>query len=157
MRARGLEAWPPELTAGLRLERRLGRDVLCYADRPASLPGLLARALDAEGYVAIRDRIKDMITRGGENVYCVEVEEVLCAHPAVLEGAVVGLPDPVYGERVKACLVARPGARLEVEDVRGWARARLARFKVPEVVEVLDVLPRNPNGKVMKALLRLSA
>jgi long-chain acyl-CoA synthetase len=90
-------------------------------------------------------------------VYCVEVEEVLCAHPAVLEAAVVGLPDPVYGEGVKACLVARPGARLEVEDVRGWARARLACFKVPEVVEVLDVLPRNPNGKVMKALLRLSA
>jgi len=105
MRARGLEAWPPELIAGVRTERRIGRDVLCYADRPAALAGLYA------------------INRGGEKVYCVEVEEVLCAHPAVLEAAVVGLPDPVYGERVKACLVARPGARLEVEDVRGWARA----------------------------------
>ena len=110
--------------------------------------------IDAQGYVAIRDRIKDMVNRGGEKVYCVEVEEVLCGHPGVLEAAVVGLPDPVYGEKVKACLVPRPGARLEADDVRAWARERLARFKVPEVVEILETLPRNPNGKVMKALLR---
>ena len=113
--------------------------------------------IDADGYVAIRDRIKDMINRGGEKVYCVEVEEVLCAHPGVLEAAVVGLPDPVYGESVKACLVARPGTRLDADDVRAWARARIARFKVPEVVEIVDTLPRNPNGKVMKALLRQSS
>jgi long-chain acyl-CoA synthetase len=113
--------------------------------------------IDGLGYVAIRDRIKDMINRGGEKVYCVEVEEALCAHPGVLEAAVVGLPDPVYGERVKACVVARPGAELETEDVRAWAGGRLARFKVPEVVEILETLPRNPNGKVMKALLRRSA
>jgi long-chain acyl-CoA synthetase len=75
----------------------------------------------------------------------------------VLEAAVVGLPDPVYGERVKACLVARPGARLEAADVQAWTRERLARFKVPEIVEILEALPRNPNGKVMKALLRQSA
>jgi long-chain acyl-CoA synthetase len=110
--------------------------------------------IDADGYVTIRDRIKDMINRGGEKVYCVEVEEVLCAHPGVLEAAVVGLPDRVYGERVKACVVARPGAHLDADDVRAWVRARLARFKVPETVEVVDALPRNPNGKVMKALLR---
>ena len=109
------------------------------------------------GYVAIRDRIKDMINRGGEKVYCVEVEEVLCAHPAVLEAAVVGLPDPVYGERVKACLVARPETSLEADDVRVWVRARLARYRVSEVVEVLETLPRNANGKVMKALLRRPA
>ena len=70
---------------------------------------------------------------------------------------VVSLPDPVYGERVKACVVARPGARLEADDVRAWASGRLARFKVPEVVEILETLPRNPNGKVMKALLRRPA
>jgi long-chain acyl-CoA synthetase len=87
-------------------------------------------------------------------VYCVEVEEVLCAHPGVLEAAVVGVSDPVYGEKVKACVVARPETRLDAEDVRAWVRARLARFKVPEVVEIVDTLPRNPNGKVMKALLR---
>jgi acyl-CoA synthetase (AMP-forming)/AMP-acid ligase II len=84
----------------------------------------------------------------------VEVEEVLRAHPGVLEAAVVGLPDPVYGERIKACVVARPGSCLDADDVRAWVRARLARFKVPETVEVVDALPRNPNGKVMKALLR---
>jgi long-chain acyl-CoA synthetase len=110
--------------------------------------------IDAEGYVAIRDRIKDMVNRGGEKVYCVEVEEVLCGHPGVLEAAVVGLPDPVYGERVKACVVPRPGVRLDDADLRAWTRERLARFKVPEVVEILETLPRNPNGKVMKALLR---
>jgi long-chain acyl-CoA synthetase len=113
--------------------------------------------IDADGYVTIRDRIKDMINRGGEKVYCVEVEEALCAHPGVLEAAVVGLPDPVYGERVKACVVARPGTRLDADDVRAWVRARLARFKAPEVVEIVDALPRNPNGKVMKALLRRPA
>jgi long-chain acyl-CoA synthetase len=110
--------------------------------------------IDDRGYVTIRDRIKDMVNRGGEKVYCVEVEEALCGHPEVLEAAVVGLPDPVYGERVKACVVARPGARLEADDVRAWASGRLARFKVPEIVEILETLPRNPNGKVMKALLR---
>jgi acyl-CoA synthetase (AMP-forming)/AMP-acid ligase II len=110
--------------------------------------------IDDRGYVTIRDRIKDMVNRGGEKVYCVEVEEVLCGHPAVLEAAVVGLPDPVYGERVKACVVARPDAPLEADDLRAWASGRLARFKVPEVVEILETLPRNPNGKVMKALLR---
>jgi len=98
-----------------------------------------------------------MINRGGEKVYCVEVEEVLCGHPGVLEAAVVGVPDPVYGERVKACVVQRPGARLDPDGVREWVRARLAKFKAPEQVEVLEALPRNPNGKVVKALLRSPA
>src|SRR5262245_27966653 len=111
-------------------------------------------AIDGAGYVAIKDRIKDMINRGGEKVYCVEVEEVLCGHPGVLEAAVVGVPDRVYGEVVKACVVPRPGARLDPDGVREWVRARLAKFKAPEHVEVLEALPRNPNGKVLKPLLR---
>jgi long-chain acyl-CoA synthetase len=111
-------------------------------------------AIDGAGYVVIKDRIKDMINRGGEKVYCVEVEEVLCDHPGVLEAAVVGLPDRVYGEVVKACVVPRPGVRLDPDDVREWVRARLAKFKAPEHVEVLEALPRNPNGKVVKPLLR---
>jgi long-chain acyl-CoA synthetase len=115
--------------------------------------GDLAR-IDADGYVTIADRIKDMINRGGEKVYCVEVEEVLCGHPSVLEAAVVGVPDPVYGEAVKACVVPRPGICVDPEDVRRWVRERLARFKVPETVEVLEALPRNPNGKVVKSALR---
>jgi long-chain acyl-CoA synthetase len=111
-------------------------------------------AIDGEGYVTIKDRIKDMINRGGEKVYCVEVEEVLSAHPAVLEAAVVGVPDAVYGEVVKACVVPRPGAAIDPDDVREWVRARLAKFKAPEHVAVLDALPRNPNGKVVKGQLR---
>ncbi|MGH7264919.1 MAG: class I adenylate-forming enzyme family protein, partial [Candidatus Rokuibacteriota bacterium] len=114
-------------------------------------------AIDGEGYVTIRDRLKDMINRGGEKVYCVEVEEALCGHPGVLEAAVVGIPDAVYGEAVKACVVPRPGAALDPDDVREWVRARLAKFKSPEVVEVREALPRNPSGKVVKALLRSDA
>jgi long-chain acyl-CoA synthetase len=111
-------------------------------------------AIDGDGYVTIKDRLKDMINRGGEKVYCVEVEDALCAHPDVLEAAVVGVPDPVYGESVKACVVARPGGALDPDDVREWVRARLAKFKAPERVEVLEALPRNPNGKVVKGMLR---
>ncbi len=116
--------------------------------------GDLAR-IDGDGYVTIMDRIKDMINRGGEKIFCVEVEEVLCSHPSVLEAAVVGVPDPVYGEAVKACVVPRPGAAaVEPEEIRAWVRERLARFKVPREVAVLEALPRNPNGKVVKGLLR---
>ena len=100
------------------------------------------------------DRIKDMINRGGEKIYCVEVEDVLCAHPAVLEAAVVGVPDATYGEVVKACVVPRAGATIDPDDVRRWVAARLAKFKVPREVAVLDALPRNPNGKVIKGELR---
>jgi long-chain acyl-CoA synthetase len=109
--------------------------------------------IDGQGYVTIMDRLKDMINRGGEKIFCVEVEEVLCGHPAVLEAAVVGVPDPVYGESVKACVVPRPGATIDPEEIRSWVRGRLATFKVPRDVAVLDALPRNPNGKVIKGLL----
>ncbi|HET7875900.1 MAG TPA: class I adenylate-forming enzyme family protein, partial [Methylomirabilota bacterium] len=115
--------------------------------------GDLAR-VDAKGYVAIMDRIKDMINRGGEKIFCVEVEEVLCGHPDVLEAAVLGVPDPVYGEAVRACVVPRAGRVVEPEGLRRWVAERLAKFKVPRDVVVLDALPRNPNGKVVKGALR---
>jgi long-chain acyl-CoA synthetase len=110
--------------------------------------------IDGDGYVTVMDRLKDMINRGGEKIYCVEVEDVLCAHPAVLEAAVVGVADAIYGEAVKACVVPRAGATVDPEDVRRWVGARLAKFKVPREVAVLDTLPRNPNGKVIKSALR---
>jgi long-chain acyl-CoA synthetase len=110
--------------------------------------------IDAGGYVTIMDRIKDMINRGGEKIYCVEVEDVLCAHPAVLEAAVVGVPDAVYGEAVKACVVPRAGVRVDAADVRRFVAERLAKFKVPREIAVLEALPRNPNGKVIKAHLK---
>ena len=115
--------------------------------------GDLAR-IDAEGFVSIVDRLKDMINRGGEKVYCVEVEDVLCGHPAVQEAAVVGIPDPVYGEAVRACVVPRAGHAIDADDIRRWVGERLAKFKVPREVVVLDALPRNPNGKVVKRALR---
>jgi long-chain acyl-CoA synthetase len=110
--------------------------------------------VDAQGYVTIMDRIKDMINRGGEKIFCVEVEEALCGHPAVLEAAVVGVRHPVYGEAVKACIVPRPGQAIDPAEIKRWVAGRLAKYKAPEHVEVLEVLPRNANGKVMKAALR---
>lgn len=111
-------------------------------------------AIDEDGYVTILDRKKDMINRGAEKIYCVEVENVLHGHPGVVEAALVGIPDPVYGERVKAVVVPVPGTALSGEEIRTWVRARLAHFKAPDVVEFSNVLPRNPNGKVIKSLLR---
>jgi len=117
------------------------------------LTGDLAR-IDPEGFVHIVDRKKDMISRAGEKVYCAEVENVLYSHPSVLEVAVVGQPDAFYGEIVKAIVVPRPGKSIEADEVRDFVAQRLAKFKVPALVEVRDELPRNPGGKVMKHLLR---
>jgi long-chain acyl-CoA synthetase len=114
--------------------------------------------LDDEGYLYIVDRAKDMIIRAGENVYCVEVENVLYEHPDVADVAVVGVPHKVLGEEVKAVVQLRPGASVSADDVRAWCAARLAPFKVPEYVEFRDdPLPRNPAGKVLKNALRGSA
>lgn len=116
--------------------------------------GDLAR-IDEEGFVAIVDRSKDMINRGGENVYCVEVENALSAHDAVFEAAVVGVPDQMMGEKVGAVVVPRPGAELDVDDLLAFAREQIADFKVPQYVVVTDEqLPRNPGGKIVKPTLR---
>jgi acyl-CoA synthetase (AMP-forming)/AMP-acid ligase II len=111
--------------------------------------------LDDEGFVHIVDRAKDMIIRGGENVYCVEIENCLADHPEIDEAAIVGVPDPELGERVKAVVRRIPGSSLSAEAVRGHVAAHMASFKVPEFVEFRDdPLPRNPAGKVLKNLLR---
>lgn len=110
--------------------------------------------IDEEGYVYIMDRIKDMINRGGEKIFCVEVEDVLYSNNKVMEAAVVGVPDEVFGEVVKACIVPRPGETLTEEEVQDWVRERLAKYKVPKFVQFLTELPKNPNGKVMKNVLR---
>jgi acyl-CoA synthetase (AMP-forming)/AMP-acid ligase II len=109
------------------------------------------------GMVRIVDRAKDMINRGGENVYSVEVENALCGHPDVIEVAVVGVPDPVMGEKVGAVVLPRPGVGRDalVPSLIAYARENLADFKVPQFVRVLeDPLPRNAGGKVLKAPLR---
>jgi len=109
-------------------------------------------SIDAQGYVRVFDRKKDMINRGGYKVYSAEVESVLVAHPAILEAALVGVPDPVLGEKTHAHIVAQ-GA-LDAEEVRRHVAATLADYKVPDFVSLRsEPLPRNPNGKVLKRLL----
>jgi len=111
--------------------------------------------LDDDGFCQIVDRIKDMVNRGGENVYCVEVENALAGHPSVFEVAVVGVPDPMMGEKVGAVVVPRPGATIDSTELVQFARQHLADFKVPQFVKVrTDLLPRNPGGKVLKPVLR---
>jgi long-chain acyl-CoA synthetase len=114
--------------------------------------------VDADGLVFVLDRIKDMINRGGENVYCVEVENALIGAPGVGEVAVVGVPDSMMGEKVGAVIVPLPGATVDPEAVVAYAREHLADFKVPQFIAVRpEPLPRNPNGKVLKAPLRQAA
>jgi acyl-CoA synthetase (AMP-forming)/AMP-acid ligase II len=118
--------------------------------------GDLAR-LDADGFVQIVDRKKDMVNRGGENVYCVEVESALAAHPAIFEAAVLGVPDDMMGEKVGAVVVAKPGCTIEIGEVIEFAGARLADFKVPQYMVIRnEPLPRNPGGKILKKALRQS-
>jgi len=114
--------------------------------------------LAADGSAYILDRIKDMINRGGENVYSVEVENALAAAPGVLEVAVVAVPDAMMGEKVGAALVPLPGTTLDLDEVLKSAREALADFKVPEFVYVSgEPLPRNPAGKLMKNSIRQQA
>ena len=116
--------------------------------------GDMAR-LDEQGFAQIVDRKKDMVNRGGENVYCVEVENALAAHPAVFEVAVVGVPDKMMGEKVGAAVVLKPNTTAETGDLLKFARAHLADFKVPQFMVVrTDSLPRNPGGKILKKQLR---
>jgi long-chain acyl-CoA synthetase len=111
--------------------------------------------IDAGGYVYVVDRLKDVVIRGGENVYCAEVENVLFQHPAVFDAAVIGLPDPVLGEEVAAVIQPRPGTGAGADDIRAFAAGRLAGFKVPTRIVLRDEpLPRNAVGKVLKRELR---
>lgn len=112
---------------------------------------------DEDGYLYLLDRKKDMIIRGGENIYCIEVENVLYSHPKVLEAAVVGVPDKIFGEQVKAVLVLKPGEVSAEEEIREYCLKHLADYKVPKYVRFVDALPRNPGGKVVKSLLRENA
>ena len=113
-----------------------------------------AGTFDTEGYLYVKDRIKDMIVTGGENVYPAEVEHVLLEHPAVADVAVIGVPDDQWGEAVKACVVLRGGADVEVADIVAFCRSRIAGFKVPKTIDLMDALPRNASMKVLKTELR---
>lgn len=110
--------------------------------------------LDDDGYLYIHDRLKDMIITGGENVYPAEVENVLFSHPAVADVAVIGVPDDVWGEAVKAIVVKKPSAEVTAEELIAFARQRIAHYKAPKSVDFVEELPRNSSGKVLKRQLR---
>jgi long-chain acyl-CoA synthetase len=110
---------------------------------------------DADGYYFVVDRKKDMIIRGGYKVYPREVEEVLYAHPAVAEAAVIGIPHASHGEEVKAVIAKRPGHdSVTEEDIVDYCREHLAAYKYPRVVEFRPSLPKGPSGKILKRELR---
>jgi fatty-acyl-CoA synthase len=109
---------------------------------------------DAEGFHWIVDRIKDMFISGGENVYPAEVERVLETHPGIAEAAVIGVPDPRWGEVGRAYVIPRPGAAPDPATLPGWCRDRLAAYKIPQSFRIVDDLPRTPSGKVRKHDLR---
>jgi fatty-acyl-CoA synthase len=113
-----------------------------------------AAVMHPDGYVEIRDRIKDVIISGGENISSVEVEAALLAHPAVMEVGVVGLPHDKWGEAPYAFVVLKPGASASSDDLRVYCRARLAHFKVPHGFTFVPELPRTATGKIQKYVLR---
>ncbi len=133
-----------------------------YLDNPAETAAVLVDGwfrtgdiarIDAEGYVTIVGRVRERIKRGGYSIFPAEVETVLLAHPAVAEAAVVAMPDPTLGEEVAAFVALRPGAAADAETLIAWCRDRLAAFKYPRRVTLIDALPRSATGKVLKAKL----
>jgi acyl-CoA synthetase (AMP-forming)/AMP-acid ligase II len=110
--------------------------------------------LDEDGFLYIRDRLKEMIISGGENIYSLEVENAIRSHPSVREAAVVGVPHDRWGETVKAVVTLQPGATLALDELTAWLGGRLARYKHPRQLQVLDAMPVSGSGKILKRDLR---
>ena len=159
--------------AGQRVGEPLARGEICvrgpnimagYWKQPAATAAVIDGAgwfrtgdigfFDDEGYLTIADRIKDMIISGGENVYPAEVESVLASHPAIAEVAAVGKPDEKWGEIVVAVCALKPDQTLDLEALRAFAGEKLARYKLPQRLEIVSALPRNTTGKILKYELR---
>jgi acyl-CoA synthetase (AMP-forming)/AMP-acid ligase II len=143
---------------------RGGNVMLGYWGRPEETTAALrggwmhtgdAGRMDADGYVYVVDRIKDVIITGGENVYSTEVENAVAAHPAVANCAVIGVPDEHWGERVHAVVVLKPGADATTEQIREHAKTLIAGYKAPRTVEFVEALPVSPAGKIIKRDLRV--
>jgi len=113
-----------------------------------------AGMMDAQGYLYLKDRIKDMVVSGGENIYPVEVENTLASHPAVLDVAVIGVPDDKFGEALLAFVVTRNGQTLALEEMIAFCRDKIAGYKIPRQLQLIEELPRNPSGKILKKELR---
>ncbi|MFH7322291.1 AMP-binding protein [Aeromicrobium sp. JJY06] len=114
-------------------------------------------SVDADGYLTIVDRVKDLVIRGGYNVYPREVEEVLYEHPGIVEVAVVGIPDDHYGEEIAAVIASAPGHELNGDEIRTWAKQRLSAYKVPRIYSFVDALPKGATGKILKRSIDKSA
>jgi long-chain acyl-CoA synthetase len=110
--------------------------------------------MDEDGYFYIVDRVKDMVIRGGFNVYPREIEEVLMSHPKVSLAAVIGVPDEQYGEEIKAFIVPTAAAEVTPEEIIAWSKENMASYKYPRSVEIRDTLPMNATGKILKTELR---
>ena len=110
--------------------------------------------VDADGFVYVEDRLKDMIISGGENIYSPEIERVLAEHPSVMEVAIIGVPDDRWGETVKAVVSLKPDTQATEQELIDYCREHLAHYKCPKSVDILDALPRNPTGKILKRELR---
>jgi len=110
--------------------------------------------VDESGFLYILDRKKDVIIRGGENIYSFEIENLLLENPKISDVAVIGVEDPIMGEEVKVCIVLKEGASMTADEVRQWVVGSLARFKVPKYVEFVEFIPKNANGKPIKWLLK---
>lgn len=110
--------------------------------------------IDEDGFITLVDRGKDMIISGGSNVYSVEVEQVLYSYPPVLEAAVIGAPDEKWGETVVAIIVPKPGKEIEINQLQAFCRENLAAYKIPRIIRIMDTLPRNASGKILKFELR---
>lgn len=153
---------PPGTTGEVAI--RSPNNTVGYWNRPAETATTLigdgwlrtgdAGYLDADGYLFVQDRIKDMIITGAENVYPAEVESAIFGHPGVADVAVIGVPDAKWGEAIKAIVVAKPGATLDEAGIIAFARERIAGFKCPKSVDFIPVLPRNPSGKILRRELR---
>jgi fatty-acyl-CoA synthase len=113
--------------------------------------------MDAEGYVNIVGRIKDMVIRGGENIYPREIEEFLYTHHAIVDAQVIGVPDEMYGEELMAWVRLREGATLDAESLREFCTGKLAHYKIPRYVHVVDEFPMTVTGKVRKVQMREEA
>jgi long-chain acyl-CoA synthetase len=109
---------------------------------------------DDDGYYFIVDRKKDMLIRGGFNVYPREIEEILYQHPAILEAAVLGVPHESHGEEVKAVVALKPGHQATAEELIDYCKQRLAAYKYPRIVEFRESLPKGPTGKILKREMR---
>ena len=110
--------------------------------------------IDAEGYCDITGRVKDMICRGGENIYPREIEEFLFTHPDIIQAQVFGVPDPKYGEELCAWVKLREGQGLEAEELRAFCREQIAHYKIPRYVKFVDGFPMTVTGKIQKYLMR---